>query len=42
MLSTVCGRRLGRLYELFEALDIAVEDRAAAAANGSATRTSSA
>jgi hypothetical protein len=42
MLSTVCGRRLGRLYELFEALDIAVEDRTAAAANGSATGTLSA
>jgi hypothetical protein len=42
MLSTVCGRRLGRLYELFEALDIAVEDRTAATANGSATGTLSA
>jgi hypothetical protein len=42
MLSTVCGRRLGRLYELFEALDIAVEDRTAAAANASATGTLSA
>jgi hypothetical protein len=38
-----CGRLLGGLYELFEeALDIAVDDRTAAAANGSAAGTLSA